>query len=97
MKKNWINTYKFEFNVNIGEKSNITEFMVKHKMFPGNTLKCTLNMKPCNHGYNNHKSLVIHVEVWKTVYKQDEFDLTQGMFCKVMSNVHHDAMSTCIN
>jgi len=97
MKKNWTNDYKFEFQTHISEKSHITDFMVKHLMFPGNTLKCTLYMRPCNHGYNSHTSLTIHVEVWKNIYKIDEFDLSQGMFCKVMSNVHHDAMSTFIN
>lgn len=97
MKKNWINDYKFEFHTHISEKSHITDFMVKHQMFPGNILKCSLYMRPCNHSYNNHTSLPIHVEVWKNAYKLDEFDLSQGMFCKVMSNVHHDAMSTMIN
>ena len=97
MKKNWTNTYKFEFGTVISENSNITPFMVNHKMFPGSVLKCSVDMKPCNHGYNNHASLRIHVEVWKSTYKQDEFYVTQGMFCKIMSNVHSDKMSTYIN
>lgn len=95
--KNWINTYTFEKNIRIGEKSHITKFMTEHKMFPGNVLKCTVDMKPCNYGYNNHRTLYIKVEVWNTIYKLDEMWLTQGLFCKVMSNIYQDGMSKTVN
>lgn len=97
MKKNWVNTYTFEKNIRISDKSNITKFMIEHKMFPGNVLKCSVDMKPCNYGYNNHRALYVKVEVWGNGSKVDEMYLAQGLFCKVMSNIYQDGMSTPIN
>lgn len=96
MKKTWINNYKFELRIQIGEKSNITPFMVEHKMFPGNKLFCWLKMHSMTHK-GASKSLRIHISVYSGGTLQDEFELPQGDFCKIMSNVHFEAISTDLN
>lgn len=93
---NWENTFRFEFRTRIGEKSNITPFMVEHKMFPGRIIEAYVNMDKCNHGWSGGRSLEIHVSVLdKTsdVVIVDEFEMTQGQFCKVMSNIYNDSIS----
>lgn len=92
MEKKWNNIYQFKFSTVIREDSVITPFMVKHKMFPGRTVACSVNMEPCN--VCGPKALKISVKVMKTPNTVvDKFTLTQGQFCKVMSNVYSENMS----
>lgn len=96
MEKKWDNVYTFKFSTAIREDSVITPFMVKHKMFPGRTVSCSVNMEPCNSGYTcgGPKALKISVKVMKSSnIVVDKFTLTQGQFCKVMSNVYSENMS----
>lgn len=48
---------------------------------------------------NSPKSLKIHVDVYDGFDQDliDSFDVTQGMFCKIMSNVHNKNISTIFN
>lgn len=102
--KNWVNKYIFKFEVQISSDTRYTDFLIKHKMFPGNKLVCTLNMVPCSRSnpsciMNSPKSLKIHVDVYDGFDQDliDSFDVTQGMFCKIMSNVHNKNISTIFN
>lgn len=93
---NWENTFRFEFRTRIGEKSHITPFMVEHKMFPGTVVEAWTDMDKC-HGWSGGRSLKIHVRVIdNSVYHSmppEVFEMTQGQFCKVMSNVYNDSIS----
>lgn len=97
MKKTWTNKYDFCFYATIQNKSNITPFMVKHKMFPGNKISCSTNMMPMTKKFNKTQSLQIKVKVYNGIHVVDEFTLTQGMFCKVMSNIYFAQISKEIN
>lgn len=93
MRRNiWKNKYLFRMNINIGDKSIITDFMVKHKMFPGNRLVCTTWMKPCY-----KKSLIVNIEVIRNNATVDRFEVSQGVFCKIMKNIYDPVLSDMLN
>ena len=100
--KNWLNKYIFKFEVTISNDSKYTDFLIKHKMFRGNKLVCTLDMTPCSRYtpgaiMKSPKSLMIHVDVYNGIDIVDSFDVTQGMFCKIMSNIYNHNISTIFN
>ena len=96
-KVNWKNEYGFSFECYIGEKSHITQFMVDHKMFPGNKIVAYTNMRPMNIGWNSPNSLDIKVTISNGGHVVDKFVIDQGTFCKIMSNVYYDRISKVIN
>lgn len=100
-KVNWKNEYGFSFECYIGEKSHITQFMVDHKMFPGNKIVAYTEMRPMNKGWNSPNSLNIKVTIYNKIYNNtkvvDQFVIDQGTFCKIMSNVYCDRISKPLN
>lgn len=100
-KVNWKNEYGFSFECYIGEKSHITQFMVNHKMFPGNKIVAHTEMRPMNKGCNSPNSLDIKVTIYSTIFNDwnvvDQFVIDQGTFCKIMSNVYYDRISKSLN
>lgn len=91
-KTNWVNTYPFKLTFEITDKSNITPFMCKHKMFPGNNIVCYTNVQPCR-----TLSLSIEVVVMHNCTIVDRFKTTQGMFCKIMSNIYNPDISSFLS
>ena len=96
-KVNWKNEYGFLFNCYIGEKSHITQFMVDHKMFPGNKIVAYTEMRPMNKRRRSPISLDIKVTISNGGQVVDQFVIDQGTFCKIMSNVYYDRISKMIN
>lgn len=96
-KVNWKNEYGFSFECYIGEKSHITQFMVEHKMFPGNKISAYTNMRPMNVGWKSPNSLDIKVTISNGGHVVDQFVIDQGTFCKIMSNVYYDRISKMLN
>ena len=96
-KVNWKNEYEFSFECYIGEKSHITQFMVDHKMFPGNKIVAYTEMRPMNKGWRSPNSLDIKVTISNGGQVVDQFVIDQGTFCKIMSNVYYDRISKMIN
>lgn len=96
-KVNWKNEYGFSFECYIGEKSHITQFMVDHKMFPGNKIVAYTEMRPMNKIWSTPISLNIKVTISNGGHVIDQFDIDQGAFCKIMSNVYYDRISKIIN
>lgn len=98
MKKDWTNLLMFRLNFTIDDKTNITKFMVKHKMFPGNVCNSSVVMEKCHHG-GTPLSLTIHTSVYEKVTnrKLDEFDMSQGQFTRFMENIHSPQISRSIN
>lgn len=99
MKKDWTNNLVFKMNFTISDKTNVTKFMVDHKMFPGNICKCSLTMRPCHQHYNGGRSLVINVAVIERMTGKllDKFEMKQGSFTKLMENIHAPEISTWLN
>lgn len=98
MKRDWMNLLVFSMSFVIDNKTNITQTMIKHKMFPGNTCKCSIVMDKCYHGGVAH-TLKVHITVYEKVtnLKLDEFEMGQGMFQKFMQNIHSPQLSRSIN
>ena len=96
-KVNWKNEYGFSFECHIGEKSHITQFMVDHKMFPGNKIVAYTEMRPMNKGWRSPNSLDIKVTISNGGQVVDQFVIDQGTFCKIMSNVYYDRISKPLN
>ena len=96
-KVNWKNEYGFSFECYIGRKSHITQFMVDHKMFPGNKIVAYTEMRPMNKGCGSPNSLDIKVTISNGGNVVDQFVIDQGTFCKIMSNVYYDRISKIIN
>lgn len=98
MKKDWKNLLLFRMVFTIDDKSNITQFMVNHSMFPGNVCHSTIVMDKCYHG-GCANSLKVHTVVYEktTSRKLCEFDMSQGYFVKFMENVHSMQISKSIN
>ena len=96
-KVNWKNEYGFSFECHIGEKSHITQFMVEHKMFPGNRIVAYTEMRPMNKGWNSPNSLDIKVTISNSGQIVEKFVIDQGTVCKIMSNVKYYRISKMIN
>ena len=83
-KVNWKNEYGFLFNCYIGEKSHITQFMVDHKMFPGNKIVAYTEMRPMNKGWRSPNSLDIKVTISNGGPVVAQFAIAPGPFSSII-------------